>query len=65
MHAERLGHLVQGQHALPTEAIEAALESVGLADLPDDPDGELIADGRLVTGGVQRLGDLGVGVVIE
>ena len=43
----------QGQHALASEAIEAALEAVRLADLPDDPDGELIAHGRLMTGGVE------------
>jgi hypothetical protein len=65
MHAERVGHLVEGQHALASEAIEATLEAVRLADLPDDPDGELIAHGRLMTGGVESLSDLRVSVVIE
>src|SRR5580658_1962018 len=65
VHAERVGHLGEGQHALASEAIEATLEAVRLANLPDDPDGELIAHGRLMTGGVESLSNLRVCVVIE
>jgi hypothetical protein len=65
VHAESVGHLAEGQHALPAQAIEATLEAVRLANLPDDPDGELIAHGRLMTGGVESLSDLRVGVAIE
>ena len=38
---------------------------MGLADPPDDEDAELFPDRRLMAGGVQRLDDLGVGVVVE
>ena len=65
VHAERVGGLVDGEQAVGAEPVVVAGELVVAAEVQDDAGGERLVLAGAVTGGVELLGGLGVGVVVE
>ena len=65
VHAEMVGDLGDGEQAAGAEPVGVAGEVVAAADVEHDRGGEGLAFAGAVTGGVERVGGLGVGVVVE
>ena len=65
MNAERIGHLLEREQALSTQAAKALLETVLLADVVDDEVAKPVRHAGTQASGVQDVGDLHVGVIVD
>jgi len=65
MKASGGSHLLEREQALPTQAAEAVLEAVLPTDMADDDVAESVRYAGTQTSGVQDLGDLHVGVIVD
>ena len=65
MHAELVGDLVEGEQSAGAESVGVAGQAGVSPDAEHDPRVERLAGPGAVAGGVELLGGLGVGVVVE
>jgi hypothetical protein len=65
VHAELFGDLVECQQAAGAESVGVAWEVAASPEPEHDPGGERLVHAGPAASGVELLGDLGVGVVVE